>query len=293
MLHSMTGFGKGRAGNERAQAEVEIRSVNHRYLSLKMRLPSRLNALEHRIRKRIEEEVTRGRLDIRVSLEENGGTNQSLEVDRGLALAYYNNLKALARELNVVFDFDINSLIHLPDFVTVKEEEEDPESYWKPVARALDAALERLLEMRAAEGEKLAEEMAQRCFDIRASLETIDSLSDQVEAKIKERLREKVERMLSDDVSVDDEKLENEIVYHADKADITEEIVRLESHLEQFLKELQAEKGEGPRLKFLLQEMHREANTIGSKTPLAEVKEHVVEIKTEIEKLREQVRNVE
>jgi uncharacterized protein (TIGR00255 family) len=288
----MTGYGRGEASGEKGQLTVEIRSVNHRYLNIVVRTPRKLSPLEEKLKSKLQTRVERGRLDVYVTLEERGKGRQRLQVDKDLALAYHNALRELQKEFNLPGTIDLSVLVGLPDIFALEEVESDAEEFWPLLEAAASEALDELIAMRQSEGRSLVEDMRQRLEVIAAEARTIKERSGLVAEEYRERLRNRAEELLGE-TAVDDERLEAEVVYHAERSDITEELVRLKSHLDQFREALDSQGAVGRKLKFIVQELHREINTVGSKAQDTATGKAVVEVKSQIEKLREQVQNVE
>jgi len=292
LANSMTGFGRGEAEGLGYRFSIEIKSVNHRYLEVLVKTPRTLNVFEDPIRKIIQESVQRGRIEIYINSKETEEKKSLVKVDKDLALAYDNSLKELASLLNSAYLTDIYRLVSLPEVLRVEDEETDLEALWPLLAGAVQDALAELLEMRQSEGERL-------CFDLSARLATLKKITDRISLRAplvvveyQERLKERLNNLLSDAV-LDETRLAMEVALFADRAAIDEELVRLYSHFEQFEKILNTAGPVGRKLDFLVQEMNREVNTIGSKANDLEIAQLVVDGKSELEKIREQIQNIE
>ncbi len=292
MVYSMTGYGRGEAQGGPGRVVVELRSVNHRFLDVVIRTPRELSILEDRLRAEVQQRVDRGRLEVYVSVDREGQPRHELQVDKNLALAYHKALKEIQNELNLAGSVDLSTLAQLPDVFVLEEVQEEANQYWPLVQQAARHAVDSLLDMRANEGRSLAEDMLQRISSIEGEVAAIHERAPLNVSEYRERLRARVEELLGE-TAVDNDRLEAEVVYYAERSDITEELVRLESHLSQFRNTVGSEGAVGRKLNFILQEIHREVNTIGSKAGDAEIGRSVVEIKTQLEKLREQVQNIE
>jgi uncharacterized protein (TIGR00255 family) len=300
MIHSMTGFGEGTAAAEGIEARAELRSVNARHLDLKLRLPDTLRSKKSDAETLLKERFARGRLTVNVELE--GAEDESalpVQVDDETAAAYARLLRRLAdaAELDEGGDAPLR-LEHLLHFSDVLEQREhaasgaDAEAAWPAAREALEAAAGALQATRHREGEALRADLGDRLDAIAGGLDAVESRAPERVAERRERLEKRLGELFGDE-RVAADRLEAEVALVADKLDITEECVRLRSHLEQFEDALADEEPAGRRLKFLVQELHREANTIGAKANDPTVSRHAVSIKEEIEKVREQIRNVE
>lgn len=296
MIHSMTGFGRSGFTLEEQRFQVEVRSVNHRHLDVQARLPRLLTPLEPEVRRQVRERLARGKVDVAVSLPPGAAAAGDLQVDRAAAAAYLAAARALGEEHGVDPDLPAARLLALPG-VARSVEHELPEGVLAPaLAGAVDEALTALLAMRRAEGASLERELQARLAAILALLTEIQARSDTVQSAARERLRKRASQLEQETGLLDEARLHQEIVLAADRLDISEEIARSRSHVDQFRQVLGGEapgQPVGRRLEFLLQEMVREANTIGSKASDAPVAHHVVDLKTELERMREQVLNVE
>jgi len=293
-MKSMTGFGRGSANGEHFNVAVEIKTVNNRYLDLHFRLSQELAPLEMDIRKLVGARLSRGRVDISISFDRT--TDTTYEVNRQLIGGYVNALREIQNEFDLAGDVDINTLARLPGALTTAREGLD-EASRTGVENAVKEAVDDLERMRASEGAALAQEMRMRIANIEAEVPIIeDAAAGLVEAyrhRLQKRIAELVARGGGQGVELDAGRLAQEVAYLADRSDISEELVRLRSHLEQFRVALDTQGEVGKRLDFLLQELNREANTVLSKSTDVSIKDAGLAIKAEVEKLREQVQNVE
>jgi len=296
VIRSMTGFGRASFVVEGAHFDVEVRAVNHRFLDASVRLPRVLSAHESEIRPRIAERMARGKVDLTVSLAAGTAPAPRLEVDARAAAQYVEAAARLAVEHDLPGELDVSALLALPGVARSVERELTDEPLRLALVAAVEAALDAAVAMRAAEGAALERELVARLARIEALTDELGGRSESVAAATRERLRKRAEQLSRETGLVDEARLAQEIVLAADRLDVTEELVRLRSHVEQFRRIL-AESGPGQpagrRLDFLLQELGREANTVGSKGGDAPVAHLVVELKTELERVREQVQNVE
>jgi uncharacterized protein (TIGR00255 family) len=288
----MTGFGRGEYGENGLQATVEIRSVNHRFREITVKIQRAYLLLEERIKSQVQEEVARGRLDVFVKIEDRREKKRNVKLDKELVLAYYNCLREIAEMLDIDLQLQADRLSQFPDVVSLEEKEEDLEGVWKVVQVSLRESLGQLLEMRSREGARLYEDFMSRRNSICGFLDEIKERSPQLSVELRTRLKNRLQQLLEEH-EIDETLLANEVILFAERSSITEEIVRLDSHLEQMKETLQLGEPVGRRIEFLLQEMNREINTIGSKASDLVISPLVVEIKSEIEKMREQAQNIE
>jgi uncharacterized protein (TIGR00255 family) len=293
-MKSMTGFGRGTVAGEDFKVAVEIKTVNNRYLDIHLRLSQELSSLEMNIRKLISSRLSRGRVDLNISFERSATT--TYEINRPLVAGYINVLREIQQEFNLAGDVDIASVTRLPGALSTARDGLDEESV-AGIERAIGEALDDLERMRESEGAALAGEMRGRVAKIEAEVPVIESaaegLADAYRQRLQKRIGELVNRGGGPTIELDAGRLAQEVAYLADRSDISEELVRLRSHLEQFRATVDSPGEVGKRLDFLLQELNREANTVLSKSTEISIKDAGLAIKAEIEKLREQVQNVE
>lgn len=296
MIRSMTGFGRASFQVDELAFDVEVRSVNHRYLDTRVRLPRVLGAFEGEVRAAIPRRFARGRVDLSVTAPGGGAPAPRLEIDLDAARQYLRASEELRQGEGLVGELDVSSLLALPGVSRFVEPELAAEPMRRGLLEATDAALAALDAMRAEEGSALERELLARVDRVDEQAEALQSRAGEVQDAARERLRRRTEQLSAETGILDEARLHQELVLAADRLDVTEEIVRLRSHVEQF-RSIVAEGGPGKpvgrRLDFLLQEFSREANTIGSKGSDAPIAHQIVELKTEIERLREQVQNVE
>jgi len=292
----MTGFGRGVVEGDGVAFEVEIRSVNHRHLDVRLRLPKGCGDVEGELRERIARRVSRGKLEVSVTIPERALARPQVEVDFGVVARYLELSTELKQRYWIAGDLDLGTLLRLPEVVRTVEPTRAEGSMDTELFAAVDEALDALLEMRLSEGGALERDLRVRLARVEELVSSIEERSREVVASAKERLARRVAELRQDVGPLDEARLHQEVVLAADRLDITEEVVRSRSHVRQFEKVLdEAEQGTpvGRKLDFLLQEMGREANTMGSKGNDASVAHFVVELKTECERIREQVQNIE
>ncbi|RJQ28299.1 MAG: YicC family protein [Peptococcaceae bacterium] len=293
MLKSMTGYGRGEAVVQEYQFIVELKAVNHRYKEVVFpRLPRPLLLLEDRIKRLILGRVARGRVDVFLSMQENPDAARTVKVDKLLAVAYYKAIKELQEITGVAGEIELEDLVNLPNIFLAGEPVIDVSEWWPAVKQAVEDATENLVQMKAAEGAELAADISRRLEVVARLNEKIKERSPLLVEEYRERLRMRLREILAGSL-IDENRLACEVALLAERSDITEEAVRLASHLKQVQACLAAEEAVGRKIDFLLQEVNREVNTIASKAGDLLVGQAVVELKSELEKIREQVQNVE
>ncbi len=294
MIRSMTGFGHGRASGDGATASVEIRSTNKRHLNVYVHLPDPMAEAEAEVRGRVQEAFERGQFDVDVSVEHANLEELPDAIDADAAIQYKRRLEQLSAAAQIEEPVRLDHLLHFEEIFAAEEEREAVkiQRAWPIVMNALDAAIEDLQKMRAEEGTALQDDLEQRTHAIDEHLNAIEERAPQRVEERQDRLRERLEELVEDD-RIDPDRIETEIAMLADKLDVTEECVRLHSHLKMFREALDSDESSGRKLKFITQEIHREANTIGAKADDEVISRHAVDMKEEIEKIKEQIRNVE
>ncbi|MGA2193468.1 MAG: YicC/YloC family endoribonuclease [Nitrospirota bacterium] len=288
MIKSMTGFGKGEGGG----FSVEMRSVNHKFLDLSFKLPKGVLPLESRLKKTISGKFARGRIDVYVTRCAGEESLRGLKLNSDAARQYIGLLSELKTTFDLPGEIDLNLLTSFGDIITAQEVSEDIESAWTQLEAALLLSIEALDRMRVEEGEALAADVRERTIKIAANLDDVERRAPVVIGEYSVRLKERVEK-LSASIELDGDRLIQEVALFAERSDITEEIVRARSHLTQFGRMLEEGGPAGRKFDFLIQEINREINTIGSKASDYHIAQKVVEMKSELEKVREQVQNIE
>jgi len=292
MLKSMTGYGRVKTENERREIAVEIRSVNHRYLDLNIKVPRLYAYLEDPVKKALTASLARGKVDIYVNIREKDGSDVKISLNEPVADAYMNAIKALADKYGIPQAVTSLDLVKLPDVLSVDKEEADAEQLIKEVLEVVDAALAEYNQMRTVEGERLCEDIRYRGTLIADMVDQVEQRSPSSVEEYRTRLAARMQELL-EGADPDPQRILNEAALFADKVSVTEEIVRLRSHLKQLDSLLQSPVAVGRKLDFLVQEMNRETNTIGSKANDYAIAKIVVDQKAEIEKIREQIQNLE
>ena len=292
MVLSMTGFGRGEAEDARRKINVEVKAVNHRYLDIHMHMPRCMSMLEEIAKKQIQQVVARGRVDVTVGYENKAQDQITVSVNEPVANAYQNAFQELAEKFDIEDSVDLATLAGIEDIFTVTEAGEDEDALRALLVSALDLALQALTRMREKEGQFLMEDLRNRSVVI---LEMVDAIEDRSPLMVEE-YRKKLEQHLKELLSssdLEETRFNTEVAYFADRSSITEEIIRLRSHIGQLRQILKTGGPIGRKLDFLMQEMNREANTIGSKASDLFITNQVVSLKSEMEKIREQVQNLE
>ncbi|KPL02906.1 MAG: hypothetical protein AMJ90_04560 [candidate division Zixibacteria bacterium SM23_73_2] len=292
MVASMTGFGKSEVLKEGVKATVEISSVNNRFCDIQFRLPKFLSELEGEIKKLILFKITRGKINFVLGWEEEIAPSSLVKLNSEVADVYYSVFKELKEKYDLEGDLELKDFVNLPDILKVEKEEYDLKKAWEITREATLSALKQMDEMRRAEGGKLAEDLKERVGKLENAIAEIEKLSQKNFQFYHQKLKKRISEIL-DDFELDQQRVAVEAGILAERADVTEECVRLRSHNHQFLSALSENEAVGKRLTFLLQEMNREANTIGSKAIHPEIVQKVIFLKEEVEKLREQVQNIE
>lgn len=289
----MTGYGWGEGAQDGFKVTVELSSVNRKQGEISVNLPRELEVLEAQIRDAINRRIARGRLTARVSLHAAENEAARAHLNKPLAHAYARELARLAKELKLQGSVSLDLLIRAPGVLQTNEEMADAEDFWPPVEKALRAALAMLVKMREREGGHLEKDLRSRIAIMRKSVACVQKQAPLVQKRYREQLIERIKNAGLDEMAIDPERLLKEVVYFADRSDISEELTRLESHFQQFDDCLKSKEPVGRTLDFLAQEMNREINTVGSKANDSLISREVVILKTELEKFREQAQNVE
>ena len=293
MIRSMTGFGRGMYSTEEREYTIEIKSVNHKYTDINVRLPYVLSFLEEKIKKEVSQNVARGKIDINVTFVNNSNLGKKISINKPLAKEYIEELRKIKEENNIIDDISIMKIAKLPDILNITQDNNE-EVLWEELNKALQEAIKNLLEGKEVEGKKLSEDMLQRLENINNHILEISQYSTGLIEQYVVKLKDRIKEIMQTDL-IDEARISQEVVLYADKTSIEEEITRLKSHITQFRELLQSEgvKKTGKRLDFIIQEMNREINTIGSKSNCLEITNLVIELKTELEDVREQVQNIE
>lgn len=294
MIKSMTGFGRGEYTDGKRNITVEIKSVNHRYSDISIKMPRRYSFAEDKVKSAVKEKLRRGKVDVSIMVENITENDINIKLNEPIAKQYYENLKTLQANFDLCGEISLRLLATMPDVMKAIPDVEDEEEITKAILIPVSEASSNLENMRQIEGEKLAEDLIEKGEKIKSILDKITERAPGVVKDYTARLRERITELLDGNASLPEERILTEAAIFADKYSIDEEITRLNSHLLQLKKILkEGKEAEGKKLDFLVQEMNREANTIGSKANDITITNHMLEIKSEIEKIREQVQNIE
>ena len=293
MIRSMTGFGHGEVSNDKNQkVTVEMKSVNHRYCDISLKLPKKLAMFEANIRNIMKEYASRGKIDIYVSYEDLSETAVSLHYNQAMAEEYMQVFKKMQEDFNIETKITAEALAKYPEVVTIEEVQQDEEVWWELLEAALRQAAEKFVETRTIEGANLKRDLLGKLDQMAADVAFIEERSPQIIAEYRSKLEEKVKEFLEDS-TIEENRIAAEVTLYADKIAVDEEIVRLRSHISSMTDVLESDESIGRKLDFMAQEMNREANTILSKSSDMEISDIAIDLKTEIEKIREQIQNIE
>ena len=292
MVKSMTGFGRKQLTDNGYTVSCEIRSVNHRYLDSNIRLSRRYASLEDSIVELIKKYVTRGRIEISINIEKIETASRNIKVDKELALTYYSNLKEIAEILNISEQIKVIDLFRLPEVFNLEDREEDLEKLWSVLSLCIDDAMQDLIVMREREGRNLAKDILMRNNLIAGMVEELEARSPIVVKEHTEKLRHRISELITQEFN-DEQRILQEAAIFADRTSVTEEIIRLKSHVNHLVVLMDEPDSNGRKCDFLVQEMFREINTIASKANDVEMSKIVVNAKAELEKMREQLQNIE
>ena len=292
MLKSMTGFGRSKYEIDGREYLVEIKSVNNRYSDVSIKMPRSISFLEEKVKKVVSSAITRGKVDVFISFSNYSEKGKSIKFNTELAKKYIEELKLLKDETDIIDNIGVIDISKMPEVFNLKVDEEDDKLLWTELEECLNNALTSFVLMRETEGNKIKEDLENRIKEVSKQIEKISKISTGLVEEYIVKLEKRVNDLLKTAV-VDEARLAQEIVIYSDKCSVEEELTRLRSHIVQFLNLLNEDKAVGKKLDFLIQEMNRETNTIGSKANNLEITNLVVDIKTEIENIREQVQNIE
>jgi uncharacterized protein (TIGR00255 family) len=288
----MTGFGRGEASRDGKEFTVEIKTVNHRYFDIFVKMPRQISFLEERVREFVGKAVSRGKIDIYITYTDYGSDSRQVTIDEPLAQAYLSALEQLRDRFSLADDISVSLLSRCPEVLKVEQVEEDAEQLWEILRTALDGAVASLIRMREIEGEAMKKALLERADAVEDMIAKIEARAPEVPKEYKAKLTERIIELLGQQ-TVDESRIAMEVALFADRCSIDEELVRLRSHFVQMRQILGMDQPVGRKLDFLVQEMNREINTIGSKANDLEITRYVVDVKSEIEKIREQVQNIE
>ena len=293
MIRSMTGFGHGEVSNDKNQkVTVEMKSINHRYCDISLKLPKKLAMFEANIRNIMKEYASRGKIDIYVSYEDLSETAVSLHYNQAMAAEYMQVFKKMQEDFGIETKITAEALAKYPEVVTLEEVQQDEEVWWELLEATLRQAAEKFVETRTIEGANLKKDLLGKLDQMAADVAFIERRSPQIIAEYRAKLEEKVKEFLEDS-AIEENRIAAEVTLYADKIAVDEEIVRLQSHISSMTDVLESDESIGRKLDFMAQEMNREANTILSKSSDVDLADHAIELKTNVEKVREQIQNIE
>lgn len=291
MIRSMTGYGRGNISKNDREYQIEIKSVNHRYLDISVKMPRQLSYLEDAIKKEISSKVKRGKIDVFITFNNNSLEGRKIKINTELAHAYIEELKQLAKKEKILSDIQVTEISKYPDVLNIQNEQDD-DKLKEEVIEVLNDAIDNFISMRQIEGSKISEDLLKRLDYIQEKVTEISKLSTGLIEEYVVKLETRIKEILKDQ-EIDKQRLAQEVVIYADKCSVEEEITRLNSHILQFKNLLNSDEAVGKKLDFIVQEMNRETNTIGSKANNLDITNRVIDLKTEIENIREQIQNIE
>lgn len=288
----MTGFGRGKFERAGREYTVEIKSVNHKYMDISIKLPRQISYLEERVRKEISKKVSRGKVDVLITMQDFSEKGKTIKINKELAKVYISELRELAKETGISSNIDVIDISKFPEVLNISNEENE-EIYWEELLESLNIALDKFITMREIEGNKICDDFKVRMVKIKEKVSNISAFSAGLVEEYIVKLDTRVKELMKTDI-IDENRLAQEIVIFSDKSSIQEELTRLNSHISQFLDLIDNANGPvGKKCDFIIQEMNREVNTIGSKANSVDISKGVIELKTEIEDVREQIQNIE
>ena len=291
MIKSMTGYGRANIEENLRKYQVEIKSINHKYLDISVKMPKQISYLEESIKKEISSKIKRGKIDVFINFENDSNEGRKIKINTELAKMYIKELKELAQKEDILADIQVNEIAKYPDVLEIQNDQED-ETIKQELIKTVEQATEKLIQMRSIEGNKMAEDILIRLNQIDEKVKEISKLSTGLIEEYVVKLENRIKEILKTD-QVDKTRLAQEVVIYSDKCSIEEELTRLNSHIAQFKDLLNSEDAIGKKLDFLIQEMNRETNTIGSKSVNLDITNKVIDIKTILEDIREQIQNIE
>ena len=292
MIKSMTGFGRSEIVKGNRKISVEIKSVNHRYLEAGIKMPKKLNVFESRMRDLLKKYATRGKIDIFINYEDDSESQVNLKFNQNIADEYMAIFNNMSEKYNLKNDMTVGGLARYPEVITMDEVQEDEEELWHFIEEAMKAALEQFVNTRILEGENLKKDLLGKLDHMEELVAFVEKRSPEIMKEYRSKLESKVKELLGD-TTIDESRIATEVIIYADKICVDEETVRLRSHIEHARKCLNEEGGIGRKMDFIAQEMNREANTTLSKANDIEISNAAIDLKTEIEKVREQIQNIE
>lgn len=293
MVYSMTGYGRSEQEAEGHKVYMEIKAVNHRYCDIVLKLPKKMAMFEEKIKSYIKDHVQRGRVEVYMSFEEQKGDDYIITPNHAVLDQYMNALQEIQSRYDIQRSPDLSLLTRFQDVFSIEMKPVDEDFVWQLIQGALKESMASLMDMRQVEGRKLLEDINFRIGEIKEILVALEKIAPEIILSHKDKMRQRIQDLLGEEIVLDEVRLAQEVAYFSDKTNITEELVRLDSHLDQLKKIFEEERAIGRKLDFLLQEINREINTIGSKSPDVDISNYVIELKSAFEKIREQIQNIE
>lgn len=293
MVYSMTGYGRSEQEAEGHKVYMEIKAVNHRYCDIVLKLPKKMAMFEEKIKSYIKDHVQRGRVEVYMSFEEQKGDDYIITPNHAVLDQYMNALQEIQSRYDIQRSPDLSLLTRFQDVFSIEMKPVDEDFVWQLIEGALKESMASLMDMRQVEGRKLLEDINFRIGEIKEILVALEKIAPEIILSHKDKMRQRIQDLLGEEIVLDEVRLAQEVAYFSDKTNITEELVRLDSHLDQLKKIFEEERAIGRKLDFLLQEINREINTIGSKSPDVDISNYVIELKSAFEKIREQIQNIE
>jgi uncharacterized protein (TIGR00255 family) len=292
MIRSMTGYGRGIHQDENREFQVEIKTVNHRYTDISIKMPRQILSLEERVREMVTKNLLRGKIDVYISYKNTSESSKVVFIDEAVASSYLDAVKSLRDKFDLKDDISVSLISQYPEVFRLESIQEDEDILWNVLQVAVQNALDALIKMREIEGEMLKNDLIAKATDLYSVIEQIASRAPEVVKEYKIKLENRIRELLEQQ-TIDEARMATEVAFFADRCSIDEELVRLRSHIHQLVDTLNLEEPVGRKLDFIIQEINREVNTIGSKANDLEITKNVVELKSGIEKIREQVQNIE
>lgn len=292
MLKSMTGFGRAKHEDNSREYIIDIKSVNNRYSDISIKMPRSISFLEEKVKQKVANAISRGKIEVFITFNNYSDKGKNIRINSELAKKYINEIKQLADDTNSTQLINIQDILKLPDVLNIQIDDEAEETIWSELEIALTEALNKFISMREKEGTKIREDLENRISLIERNVYNVANISDTLVQEYIVKLEKRINEILKNNI-VDESRLAQEVVIYSDKCSIEEELTRLKSHIIQFRDLLNSNNANGKKIDFLIQEMNRETNTIGSKANNLQITNYVIEIKTELENIREQIQNVE
>ena len=293
MVYSMTGYGRSDQEAKGHKVYMEIKAVNHRYCDIVLKVPKKMAMFEEKIKSYIKSHVQRGRVEVYMSFEEQKGDDYIITPNHAVLDQYMGALQEIQDRYDIQRSPDLSLLTRFQDVFNIEMKPVDEDFVWQLIEGALKESMASLMDMRQVEGRKLLEDINFRIGEIKEILVSLEKIAPEIILSHKDKMRERIRDLLGEEIVLDEVRLAQEVAYFSDKTNITEELVRLDSHLDQLKKIFEEERAIGRKLDFLLQEINREINTIGSKSPDVDISNYVIELKSAFEKIREQIQNIE